>query len=409
MNNKSKTILMVAFEFPPSNGASVPRIESFYRYLKQWGWRVVVLTANAKAYDKLNPAYRDEPEDLIYRAFALDAPRHLSFKGKYFAATSVPDRWGATWIPAALVKARHLLKKYQPDVIWSSSPIPSSHYIASKIAKWSGAPWLADYRDPFHYMNGSAGKYLDKIHQAIDSKALRQAQHLTFATQQVRDLYQQRYGDTVANKNTVIENGYDEANFTKLAELTDKSTPFADDKFSIYYSGVLYPNGRDPRPIFNALGQLKRAGKIDQTKFELIFQGAGDGNEFKAELEQHDISDLVTFIAPVPFIKALNNMVHADALLLIQDTRFNKQIPGKVYEYLRTYKPLLVKADPVGATAQLVEGFEGVYTGMTEQELCLCLTNVLASASRFEKRELSSYNREGKARVLDDVLVALIS
>lgn len=51
MTKLNKTLLMVAFEFPPSNGASVPRIESFYRYLKKWGWRVVILTASEQAYE----------------------------------------------------------------------------------------------------------------------------------------------------------------------------------------------------------------------------------------------------------------------------------------------------------------------------------------------------------------------
>jgi hypothetical protein len=57
---------MIAFEFPPSNGASVPRIESFYRYLKQWGWKVVVLTASSKAYQRIDNSYQDGKEDLVY-------------------------------------------------------------------------------------------------------------------------------------------------------------------------------------------------------------------------------------------------------------------------------------------------------------------------------------------------------
>ncbi|MDC2890018.1 hypothetical protein [Psychrosphaera algicola] len=107
---KQKTILMVVFEFPPSNGASVPRIESFYRYLKQWGWNVVVLTATDRAYSKIDRTYTDAADDKIYRANAYDVQRDLSYKGKYLSIMETPDRWGLTWIPAALKTGKKLLK-----------------------------------------------------------------------------------------------------------------------------------------------------------------------------------------------------------------------------------------------------------------------------------------------------------
>ena len=401
----TKTLLMIAFEFPPGNGASVPRIESFYRYLKQWGWKVVVLTANPRAYERVNPDYQDAEDDLVYRTFALDAPRHLSIKGKYIAASATPDRWGLTWIPSALIKGRQLVKKYQPDVIWSSSPIPSTHFIANKLSQKHGIPWVADYRDPFHYMNGSAGPKLDKIHKKIDQNTLTNTEHLTFATEQVKELYQDKYGNLVTDKSTVIENGFDEANFAKLETLTNKSTPFTKDKFSLYYSGVLYPHGRDPRPVFDAISELSTQGVIGADNFELVFQGAGDGSEFKDYITEKNIESLVSFIEPVPFLNALNNMMHADALLLIQDSRFNKQIPGKIYEYLRTQRPMLVKADPEGATYQVAAGFDKVYTGYNTEELQEALTSLLKlNQSEEIARDVNRFNREAKAKQLLDVI-----
>jgi len=347
----SKTLLMVAFEFPPSNGASVPRIESFYRYLKAWGWNVIVLTAKPHAYTNINTEYKDNSDDIIYRTTALDVQRQLSFKGKYLEVMATPDRWGLTWIPSAIVKGRKLVKQYKPDVIWSSSPIPSTHYIANHLSQKFNTPWVADYRDPYHYMNGSAGKWLDKFHKKIDQTTLKNASHITFATTGVKNLYVDKYKALIEKKNTVIENGYDEANFEKLQTLKDKSTPFDDSKFTLYYSGVLYQNGRDPLPVFEALSALKKQNKISDNNFELIFQGAGDGKEFEQVINDLNLQNIVRFISPVPFINALNNMINSSALLLIQDERFNKQIPGKIYEYLRTGKPLLVKADIKGATA----------------------------------------------------------
>lgn len=408
MTNHGKTLLMIAFEFPPSNGASVPRIESFYRYLKQWGWKVVVLTASSKAYQRIDNSYQDGKYDLVYRAMALDVPRHLSIKGKYLSSMEMPDRWGLTWIPCALVKGKKLLKQYKPDVIWSSSPIPSTHYIAQKLSSEGNIPWVADYRDPFHYMNGSAGKRLDKQHKKIDSQTLKQASTLTFATQQVRDLYCKEYGDLVSEKSMVIENGFDESNFKKLAELPAMESPFSTDKFSLYYSGVLYPHGRDPKPIFSALASLQREGKINEDNFELIFQGAGDGQDFHQTLNELGISNLVKFISPVPFINALSNMMQCSALLLIQDERFNKQIPGKLYEYLRTQKPLLVKSPTGSATQTLAADHAGVVSCYTEAESKAALLAIIEQQHSEIKRNLDGHSRENKARQLHNALIALV-
>jgi glycosyltransferase involved in cell wall biosynthesis len=408
VTSHGKTLLMIAFEFPPSNGASVPRIESFYRYLKQWGWNVVVLTASPNAYQRVDNSYQDSKDDLVYRAIAFDVPRHLSVKGKYLSSMEMPDRWGLTWIPCALVKGKKLLKQYKPDVIWSSSPIPSTHYIAQKLSSKGNIPWVADYRDPFHYMNGSAGKRLDKQHRKIDSQTLRQANKLTFATQQVRDLYCKEYGDLVSEKSVVIENGFDESNFKKLAELPAMQSPFSPGKFSLYYSGVLYPHGRDPKPIFSALALLQREGKISEANFELIFQGAGDGQDFHQTLNELGIAKLVNFIPPVSFIHALSNMMQCNALLLIQDERFNKQIPGKLYEYLRTQKPLLVKSPMGSATQSFASKYESVESCYTEAECKSALLKLLSNQDHQIKRNLSEHNREYKAKQLHDTLLALL-
>ncbi len=384
MTNQGKTLLMIAFEFPPSNGASVPRIESFYRYLKQWGWKVVVLTASPKAYQRIDNSYQDAKEDLIYRAMALDVPRHLSIKGKYLSSMETPDRWGLTWIPCALVKGKKLLKQYKPDVVWSSSPIPSTHYIAQKLSSEGNIPWVADYRDPFHYMNGSAGKRLDKLHRKIDSQTLKKASKLTFATQQVRDLYCKEYGELVSEKSIVIENGFDESNFKKLAEL-----------------------GRDPKPIFSALALLQREGKINEENFELIFQGAGDGQDFHHYLDELGIAKLVKFIPPVSFIHALSNMMQCNALLLIQDERFNKQIPGKLYEYLRTQKPLLVKSPTGSATQTLAADHAGVVSCYSEAESKYALLTIIEQKCSKINRDLKKHSREQKAKEMNHLLLSL--
>ena len=408
MTNHGKTLLMIAFEFPPSNGASVPRIESFYRYLKQWGWKVVVLTASSTAYQRIDNSYQDGKDDLVYRAMALDVHKQLSFKGKYFSFMERPDRWGLTWIPSSLILGTRLLKKYKPDVIWSSSPIPSAHHIAGKLAKKANIPWVADYRDPFHYMHGSDGPELDKVQSEIDRYTLLKADKIIFATKQVKAMYIDKYSNIISGKSYVIENGFDESNFKKLSENTSEASPFKPEKFSLYYSGVLYANGRDPVPVFDTIGQLYSEGRITAENFELVFQGAGSGTEFVETLDELGISQLVKFLEPVSFIQALSNMMACNALLLIQDERFNTQIPGKLYEYLRTQKPLLVKSPADSATSKLAEQYEGVIRFYEPDEAKAAIEKLIKLNSCNLNRELDKHNREKKALTLHELLSSLI-
>jgi len=407
----NKTLLMVAFDFPPSNAASIQRTLKFCEYLTAWGWDVHVLTAKPYAYPQIDSNQELSPAIAAktYRAIALDVHRHLSIKGKHLSMTKIPDRW-SSWGIFGLQLGKKIIKRIKPDVIWSTSPIPSAHKIARRLAEYGQAPWIADYRDPLPYMHFDSGSRLDKVHQQIDQQTLARANIVTFATPQAAILYQKRYGDRTAEKFRVIENGFDEGNFNKLQSLSLPSSPFSNEKFSLYYSGVLYPVGRDPRPLFEAMATLQSQGHINGDNFELVFQGSGDGDGFADDIKRLNIGPLIRFIEPVPFMRALYNMTQADALLLIQDKKFNAQIPGKIYEYLRTGRPILLKADAEGATAKIGQPFEGCPIANDADAIQNTLLEMITKGrQQHYARDVQQFTRESKAQQLDQLLLQLIS
>src|ERR1700745_2495876 len=81
----SKKILLIAFHFPPFGaGSGVHRAANFEQYLPENGWRPYVLTANPRAYESRSARESGDNSGLsVFRTFALDAQRHLSFKGHY--------------------------------------------------------------------------------------------------------------------------------------------------------------------------------------------------------------------------------------------------------------------------------------------------------------------------------------
>jgi len=400
----SKTILMIAFEFPPSNGASVQRTLKFFEYLNELGWNTVMLTADVNAYSNVDENFHVplNENQFVYRAKAYDVHKDLSYKGKHFNWMKTPDRWG-TWIPFAIKKGKKIIDKHQPDVIWSTFPTPSVNIIANSLRKYANVPWVADYRDPAPYIHTTNGKWLDWVHKKIDNLTFKNAHLLTFATEESKNLYKKHYPNT--ERFHVIENGYDEENFKKAEALAPSiENIFSEKKHSMYYAGGLYPNGRDPVPIFEALSNLKKQKVLSEDTFELIFQGAGNGEEFKEDLARLGIENMVTFLPPVPFIQALVNMMRTDSLLLIQDERFNLQIPGKIFEYFRTGKPILIKTPQDSATAKIAQkNGHNTCTYLTIEVEAL-VTQMLDNKLPMNIQGSDIHSRRQKAVYLDKIL-----
>src|SRR5882724_12364299 len=117
-------VLMIAFHYPPFHGGSgVHRTLKFSRYLREHGWQPIVLSAHCRAYPRTGEEQLAEiPQDVVVeRAFAIDAARHLSVRGRYLRIMALPDQWASWWWPAVLAGLK-TIRRYQPSIIWSTYP-----------------------------------------------------------------------------------------------------------------------------------------------------------------------------------------------------------------------------------------------------------------------------------------------
>jgi glycosyltransferase involved in cell wall biosynthesis len=373
-------MLMVAFEFPPCNGASVQRILSVYRGFLADGWDVDVLTAKDYAYENVQldtgGMIPPNPHGSIVRTMALDVMRHLAFKGKHIGRLINPDRWGLTWIPSATRAGKKLLSKNQYDVIWSSSPTPSPHIVAANLAKHSQAKWVADYRDPMPYLHGRSTAVNSVRIREVDENVYRHSDMMVFATQGIKDMYVDLHAHPAPDTFKVMENGFDSAMMDEQKKNVKKagySALFNPGKLSIYYAGVLYSDGRDPTPVFEAVSAFIKA---HGDHVELVFQGAGDGAEYATVIEKLGIAAAVKFETGVPFHEAVKNMLSADVLLIIQDEKFNNQVPGKIYEYLASGKPLILKTPKDSQTSAVGLSHAGVWQADNKNSILSVLCDI---------------------------------
>lgn len=341
---------MVAYHFPPLAGSSgIQRTLRFVQHLPAFGWQPLVLTAQSRAYSRCSPDLDHEVSGdcVVKRSFALDTARHLAFKGRYVAALARPDRW-ISWKFGALWDGMRLIKDFQPDIIWSTYPIATAHLIGAELARRSGLPWVADFRDPMAQNGYPADQKTWQQFTDIEKCAMQQAKLNIFTTPGAARMYCERYPEAL-KRITVIENGYDEESFSKSIIKIDSPLNFG--SITLLHSGIVYPSERDPTNLFLALGILKRSGRLVSGQFKLRFRAAVHNNLINELASKNDVYDLIETMPPLPYREALQEMLQADALLIMQGSGCNEQVPAKIYEYMRCAKPIIGLTDLRGDTA----------------------------------------------------------
>ncbi len=351
-----KRVLMIAYHFPPLAGSSgIQRTLRFVQHLPGLGWEPLVLSANAKAYERTSDDLLSEipAQTVVRRAYALDTSRHLSWKGRYIAAMARPDRW-VSWKFDAIRQGMQMIEKYRPQVIWSTYPIATAHVIAAELQRRTGLPWIADFRDPMGQENFPPDPITRGQFYAIERAVIQQATTSLFTTPGAANIYRQRYPN-YADRIQVLENGYDESSF-QLAEAdpANGNKSLNPGAFTLLHSGIVYPSERDPTQLFQALARLKQNHPEAIGKLKIRFRASIHDDLLNQMAQSHNVADVIETMPAIGYREALSEMMRADGLLLMQAANCNDQIPAKIYEYLRARKPILGLTDHAGDTAKLL-------------------------------------------------------
>ena len=343
---------MVAFHYPPAFGSSgVQRALKFSQYLPENGWSPLVLTVHPRAHERSSTSQlADVPAGaIVKRAFALDAARHLAVGGRYPRSLALPDRWGS-WLLGGVPAGLALIRRYRPQVIWSTYPIATAMLIGLFLHRLSGLPWVADLRDPMVDDEFPSDERVRRAHGWIEERTLREAASIVFTAPGTQRLYRDRYGLEAA-RSLCIANGYDEENFAQASRLAATTQQSPQQRLHLLHSGILYPHDRDPGKFFAALAALARRGVVSADDLRVTLRASGHDDTLRPMIERAGIQDLVRLEPGIAYTEALAEMMSADGLLVFQAASCNHQIPAKLYEYLRSGRPIFALTDPAGDTA----------------------------------------------------------
>lgn len=409
-----KRVLLIAYHYPPIKGSSgLQRTLRYSMYLQKFGWQVQMLTVNPRAYENTSDdELKDIPDNVpVHRAFALDTKRHLSLFGRYPGFLARPDRW-VSWYFDGVRKGRKIIRDFNPDVIWSTFPIPTAHKIGLSLARSSNLPWVADFRDLLTEEAWPSDPTLRRRLKKFEREIVSQAAYCVFTAPGAANYYRTAYADQPGDKFVCLPNGFDEQSFEGLASQPQPS----DGSIVLLHAGIMYPLERDPGPLFEAIAKLKQSGEIDPKRFLVRLRATSNDAQIAEKIAAANVSDCVELAPALPYRDVLQEMMDCAGLLIFQDHNCNRQIPAKLYEYFRAGRPILALTDAKGDTAAQIRSEDaGLICAIDDvDEIVVQLRRFIIGLKQgdlasIQSERISRYSREQQTQKLAELLNATVN
>jgi glycosyltransferase involved in cell wall biosynthesis len=420
--------LIVVHDYPPIYSAGTERVLKFSQYLPEFGYRPIILTTGrygALPDDPAQDVFR--AGDLVHSAFSplrrrkaagvaaaeqarIATVANQSALGRLRDQVMAPDTKIGWRIPATRLGKR-LIGEKRPDLIFSSSPPETAHLVAGALARASGVPWVADLRDGWLFEPPvpqlRAGSVRRLIEGRMERTMAKSAAAVVAVTDPIVEDLRQRYAGAV-RRTATISNGYDAADFRGFTRQRAD-----DDLFRLTYTGAFSGSsqGRSADGLFAAVREVLREDPGTSLRLEIVGPVTEEERGLAARF---GITELVTFVPPVPRKQAYQHQVDADALLLVTATGVRSVATSKLYDYIGAGRPILALAEG-NAAAETVQRFGLGVTAAPDdrQEITAGLRELMRrhaageawpgfaeARQRFERRALT----ESLARLFDDVI-----
>ena len=376
-----KRVLIISYYWPPTGGSGVQRWVKFAKYLPEEGWQPVIYTpenpeqlakdtsleAEVPEETEVIKTHIIEPYELYKKVLRKSGhskeavevnpvnAQHKSFLQK--AAMWVrgnlfrPDP-RCLWIRPSVRFLKKYLAEHPVDLIVSTGPPQSMHLIGLRLARETGLPWIADFRDPwtriFYFKHLQMTKATERWHEKMEKKVLDEAS----AVVAVSPLVQQEFQAMTDTPVELITNGFDECDF-EGSECTE-AYGGPEKNFTITHTGLFAADG-NPTVLWDVLSE--KCAKDEQfrklLKIKLI--GKNDEQIIKA-LEDRGLKDMLEDMGYQPHSAAVQEQRTASVLILPlrKEPEYKAVLPGKLFEYLASFRPVLGIGQTDGAMAMIL-------------------------------------------------------
>jgi len=369
--SRSRRVLVITNYFPPGGGVGVQRVLNIVKHLEEHDWQPLVLcNAHPHAIPHDPTLLAALPADLAVRRIppliAFPACARLGRKRTSAPPSTLPLRLLCFllvpdpfigWVRPAVRAALRWCREEEIDLILTTSPPHSTHFVGRIVNRRLGLPWVADFRDawstdPDRHLSLHNRLRISLLEKRQERRVVEAADRIVSVTDVHRDDFLVRFPALAREDVRVVMNGYAPGEFDGLEPL--RSDP---EGFVVTYTGTMDTLRRSPLPLIRALARLRSREPAIAGAVRLVLVGEYPP-ALPAAVTELGLEEAVTFTGRVSHREALGYQLGSDVNVVIYngpaDRRSAQIMSGKIFEYIGAGRPVLVLAPPEAGVSRLV-------------------------------------------------------
>jgi hypothetical protein len=403
-----KNVLIIYPHWVPANLAGVQRPRLIGNYLKQFGYKPLLLTVEAQYYEEtLDPLMEktvSQDIEVVYtKAYKVTKPRVIGDIGLR-ALTFLKK------------EALRLCKERTIDFIWI--PIPSFYtaLLGRIIHDKTGIPYGIDYIDPWvrdiTNQNSLRAKLSQAVARTLEPYAVKKAALITgVSTPYYQPVIDRNFATPPVHAG--MPYGFDPKDHE--IELEGLKLPWDDQQHCKpwLYAGAFLPNSHlFVQSLFESIAALKIEGKWDDT-IRLYFLGTGPypAKRITAYAKDYGLEAIVFERRErFPFLHILNFLSKADRVMLFGSTE-KHYTASKTFQCLLSKRPLLSLLQAESSAVEVIKEANAArflwpyQEGDTKEKIVKQLKPILVSIQKdvtwdLNLKHLDAYTAMQSAKVL---------
>ncbi|MDH4079243.1 MAG: hypothetical protein OEU68_05455 [Nitrospira sp.] len=371
-----KSVVMIAYFFPPEGNAAVYRPLRFLKGLVKEGWHVAVISCEPYRYERYDQALLEQvPLNVqVVRVKGRDpwravqskrgtqtkiklsnlsteearravAVHHSPWRSRLREWVRIAETWvyrpdmAMPWIRPAVQASIEVCQSNRPSVIWATIGPLSAGLVAYRTSVATGIPYVLDFRDPWgleyypHEIRRPA--WAKEIDNRNMCRLFKKAQAVVFMFESVAQAYLRAFpGALERTKIHIIPNGFEGE--------VESFVHAPGNRCTVLYAGTLSTYRHDT--LLEGLAELKRQDPALAARLRMLFVGEGL-QQLAERVADLDLRDMFEIRPPVPSAEVRRLQREAHALLVLG------RMPGraahdlvagaKLFGYLQAGRPII--------------------------------------------------------------------